>query len=334
MPTEQQIKDHNHTRRMRRKHEQKFDPKIDTCKRIFVHPDLYEDHIVRIHANINIALEYWFEIPLFGAEENKAAQLIYNDLEGPLIHLEKGRYGTKETKESISDLRPVSRLFKETDNLHMRQRAIECLRTLPYPINLRFMETAIKAEPADTLSTFTSGFADYLQDQLGFQSRGNARAYRTALAVKAAYEYYCREAISIGTDYDGTVVGRYCRCLEEIYEIVGLAPKTMGYAERAYSCSESDPLLANYREFFKRNLVPLGHHPMVFTKFGWVENMTFREKLFNLFATKCNKLEFLQWYNVCLNGRVYTMTPIKSSILSRLGQNVLNGATEGLARLF
>jgi hypothetical protein len=82
--------------------------------------------------------------------------------------------------------------------------------------------------------------------------------------------------------------------------LVGLQPSVVALASRAKNCSESDELLQRYRAYFARSIGRVGHHPMLFTKVGWVENMTFREKLRNLLATKFSQLEFLQCHNICL----------------------------------
>lgn len=301
----------------------------------------YEDHILRVRAELNAVLELWLGVPLFCAEDGKAATLLYNDLDGPIIHLGPRRQGKSEADNILDCLDTAAGTISGASEPHesrLPPLAVDgveqLLATLPFPQSLLFEKGwLVNTTPADA-HDFIVGVRAILAQQLAAQPRGNARAYRTALALRAAYEHYRREPVTVGKDPSSGPVGDYCRCLSEVFELVGLQPSVVALASRARDCPESDELLRRYRAYFARPLGRVGHHSMLFAKVGWVENMTFREKLRNLLAMKFSQLEFLQCHNICSNGRVYTTIPTRSLMSSRLAQNAHNGAIAALARLF
>lgn len=341
MPDKEALAIHNERRPQARRNEARYWRNRSKRSGVVQSFDPYEDHILRVRGELNSVLELWFGVPLFCAENGKAAALLYNDLPGPIIHLGPGRQGKSEADGILDCLDAAAGTISratQSHGDHLPPQVVDgveqLLATLPFPQSLLFETGWLSVTPPLDAQDFIVSIRANLAQQLAAQPRGNARAYRTALALRAAYEHYRREPVSVGKDPSSGPVGDYCRCLSEVFELVGLQPSVVALASRARDCPESDELLQRYRAYFARPLGPVGHHPMLFTKVGWVENMTFREKIRNLLAMKFSQLEFLQCHNICSNGRVYTTIPTRSLMSSRLVQNAHNGAIAALARLF
>ncbi|MDO6588567.1 hypothetical protein Q4543_24285 [Salipiger sp. 1_MG-2023] len=275
------------------------------------------------------------------AEHQKAAALLYNDLDGPIIHLGPGRQGKSEADDILGNLeaaeRTISRALQDSTSSLPPQIVDgvgQLLKALPFPQSLLFEDGWLEVTPPEDALTLIVSVREFLARQIEVQPRGNARAFRTALALRAAYEHYTHKPITVGHDKASGPVGDFCRCLSEVFELVGLQPKVVDLASRAKRCHETDELLMRYRAYFAHPIGRVGHHEMLFTKVGWVENMTFREKLRNLLAMKCRRLEYLQCQNICSSGRAYTTTPTWSLMSSRLVRSAHSGAIAALARLF
>lgn len=302
-------------------------------RKSFMKPDLYvrgpvlaanfhDNHFARVQSDINGVLEFWFETGLVCAEENKAAELIYNPFQGPVIHLESGRYGIKETRTAIELLSNAESVLLEESAQNsgitsarrraFRKNTFSFLEDLPYPLNVDFHEELVYTADASKLSRLVRAFRETLEMQVSRQPQGNARAYRTALAVRAAYEHYCMQEITVGYDESCGVTGRYCRCLEEIYDLVGLSVKVLAYAEKARRCPEVDPTLSRYRSYFQVTGSDLAQeisvYPLIFTRFGWVQNMTNFEKSINSIAMNDKRLEHLLCYTKCSTETVSMTT--------------------------
>lgn len=341
MPDREALAIHNERRPLARRNEARYWRGRTKHRGIVESFDPYEDHILRVRAELNALLELWFGVPLVCAEHQKAAALLYNDLDGPIIHLGPGRQGKSEADGILDCLDAAAGailLAMQSTESSLPSKVVDgvehLLATLPFPQSLLFeggwLEQLVPAEA----HSFIVSVRATLARQVAAQPRGNARAFRTALALRAAYEHYRREPVTVGQDKASGPVGDYCRCLSEVFELVGLQPKVVDLASRAKGRPESDKVLRHYRAYFARPIGRVGHYPMLFTKVGWVENMTFREKLRNLLAMKCSRLEFLQCHNISSKGRVYTTTPTRSLMSSRLARNAHNGVIAGLARLF
>lgn len=341
MPDEEARKIHNSWRSQERRNEAKYQRDRAMRLGILQSFDAYEDHILRTRSVLNATLQLWFGVPLFCAEDGKAAALLYSDLEGPLIHLGPGRQGKSEAKGILDTLDTAAAAISKS-NLRrdgpLPPEVVEgvehLLKNLPFPQSLLFIDSQFRETPPDVALSALADIREILARQIEAQPKGNARAYRTALALRAAYEHYTGKQITVGKDEKGKPTGAFCHCLEEVFEIVGLQPSVVALASKAQRCPDTDELLMRYRAYFAQPIGRVGHHAMLFTKVGWVENMTFREKLRNLMAMKFPKLEYLHCHNICSNGRVYTTTPTKSLMSSRLVESVHNGATAALARLF
>ncbi|MCC5972304.1 MAG: hypothetical protein JJU15_20415 [Pararhodobacter sp.] len=341
MPRKESLSVHNERAPHARKRESEYWRRRATRLGIVQSFDPYEDHILRVRAELNAVLELWLGVPLVCAEHQKAAALLYNDRDGPIIHLGPGRQGKSEAQSILDCLRSAEVTLS---NCHPRpngklpnqvaEGVERLLESLPFPQSLLFETGWLIDVSRDEALRSIIEVRTVLDRQITTQPRGNARAFRTALALRAAYEHYTRKTITVGHDKSSGPTGDFCRCLSEVFALVGLQPKVVDLASRAKNCPEDNKLLSNYRAYFARPLGRVGHHPILFTKVGWVENMTFREKLRNLLAMKCSKLEFMQCHNICSNGRVYTTTPTGNLISSRLVRNVHNGAIAALARLF
>lgn len=272
---------------------------------------------------IDDILEEYLRIPLVCAESYFAASLIYNDDEGPIWYLDKSQHGKDVTKKAIDALKRAEQILHGEEvwlggeNLSgdvsaFRQNLAAILTSIPAPGNLMF-DVDLFNEPRSKIHRLVSAYRAHLEVQAPHQNRGNALADRVALALRAAYEHYLKKPVTCGKYVaDGSVVlsGVFCRCLDEVYEVINLKTETYARARRAKGRPETDENLRFYRQCLIENSQFDEDQPLLFSEVGWVENMTPEQKSINSVAMSDKRLEYLLCYTKCSmeTGSMMTLT--------------------------
>jgi len=290
-------------------------------------PDInpYRQALAEKVKQIDDVLEEYLCIPLVCAESYFGASLIYNDDEGPIWYLDRNQHGKDETALAIAALKQAERVLVEeetlssnattpTDVYDLRKGLVAYLASIPAPGNLMFDVDLFNA-PRQKIHRLVSAYRGHLERQAPHQGRGNALADRTALALRAVYEHYLKKPVTCGkyTSGGSTVLsGVYCRCLEEIYEIINLKTETYARARRAKSCPETDRRLKFYRQCLVENSQFYADLPLLFSEVGWVYNMTAEQKCINSMAMNDKRLEYMLCDTKCSMETGSTMTWTKS----------------------
>lgn len=274
---------------------------------------------------IDDILEEYLRVPLLYAEAKFGATLIYNDYEGPIWSLGKGRQGKSETKRAIDTLSAalrvlnceadeVSRLGDLIDVSPFRRQLTASLAEMPKPANLMF-DIDLLGATRGSLISLISAYQTVLQRQARQQKGQKSLAFRAALALRATYEHYTGKPVKSGKYREnGTtiVTGVFCRCLEEIYEVIEIEPDVYSKASWAKKVPETDANLRRYRSALNANSSYYDEFPLLFSKVGWVENMTNEQKQINSIAMNDKRLEHLLCYTKCSTETV-SMTMMTTS---------------------
>lgn len=274
---------------------------------------------------IDDVLEEYLRTPLVCAEAYFGAGLIYNDDEGPIWYLDRNQHGKRETALAIAALRQAEQVLVEEeaylvgatapiDVYDLRKRLAAYLASIPAPGNLMFDVDLFNA-PRQKIHRLVSAYRGHLERQAPHQGSGNALADRTALSLRAVYEHYLKKPVTCGkyTSGGGTVLsGVYCRCLEEIFEIINVKTEVFARAQRAKSRPETDRDLRFYRQCLAENSQFDEDLPLLFSEVGWVENVTPEQKRINSMAMNDKRLEYMLCYTKCSMETGSTMTLTKS----------------------
>jgi len=262
--------------------------------------------------DIDDVLEEHLGMPLLYAEARFGAQLIYDYVDGPIWRLTKGSHGKAETRAAIQALVHAETVLNEEERLlggqqitpqhqHFRKNLAGYLQEIPEPGNLIFDIDLFGMERTDLLGMISS-FRDLLEQQATQEMRGNGMAFRAALALRAVLEHYSKKPVTCGKykAEDSTVVsGVYCRCLEEVFDIIGIEADVYSKASWARGRSEQHPLLIQYRQALCSNSTYCAVQPYLFSEVGWVENVTPDQKVINSIAMNDKRLEYLLCYTKC-----------------------------------
>ncbi|MES0864523.1 hypothetical protein ABLN87_19400 [Ruegeria sp. SCPT10] len=185
------------------------------------------------------------------------AALIFNPLVSDhalWINLGKG-YGKTKTKDSLDLLKRFelwlrSCEFQELSNSRQK-KIITRLPALSGPL-FYFVSDAIRSKETGQLLSAVQLIIEHLEQCVASEigRRGDYRAFRTAVALRAIFETYGDLSARSG-DKHGAPTGPFCKCLEEIFEIGGITAGFRHYATEARDLPASDPLLIR----FKRELI-------------------------------------------------------------------------------
>lgn len=257
-------------------------------------------------------LEEYLGIPLLCAEQRFGASLIFSYDEAPIWRIGKSKHGKAEARKAIQALVDAERVLDEEqdalgtqqtslDHQHFRKNLASYLRSIPEPGNLMFDIDLYGAE-RHSLRKSISSLRELLEHQAEHELSGNSFAFNTALALRAVFEHYLNVPAKCNKDRsDGrtVIVGAYGRCLEEVFEIVGIGANVYAKGKWAQNQPESDPALQRYRQALRKNSSYCADQPYLFSEVGWVENVTPEQKEINSVAMNDKRLEYLLCYTKC-----------------------------------
>lgn len=307
--------DDNLNNRLSRQHRAKRDRmarkqyKPDHVKRD-INP-FWEEYFRKIDY-IDDALEEYLGTPLYCAEARFGAQLIYAYDEGPIWRLAKSKHGKAETKIAIQALVNAEGVLKEEEQIlgaqqlsqnhqHFRKNLAGYLQNIPEPGN-RIFDIDLFGMEREKIVRLVCSYRKLLEEQSAYQIPGNGLAFRAALALRAVLEHYTKKPVTCGKyKAEGHVLvsGTYCRCLEEIFEVIGIEADVYSKASWARRISEQHPLLSRYRQALRANSSYCADQPYLFSEVGWVENMTSEQKEINSVAMNDKRLEHLLCCTKC-----------------------------------
>lgn len=235
-------------------------PKIRIGDRDFVYdgPEpselTYATCIYAIWNEIGICLEHWMKVELGERRRNQAAGLIFNPVTHPMwTNIGKG-YGTGLTKSVLRTLRSSRKFLLKAEKCAAKDRlqadsfrrcATTPLGQLPSPLSF-IIESARRAGEGEVLRTI--GFMIPLLEEYLMEPThgGNDRAHWTALCVRAIFEEYTDIPITSGR-MEQVPSGTFCKCLEQVYTIVGLNCDFRHFADLAQCTAAEDDTLLKMR---------------------------------------------------------------------------------------
>lgn len=262
--------------------------------------------------DIDDILEEYLGIPLICAEQRFGASLVFSYDEAPIWWIGKSKHGKTETKKAIQALTDAERVLDEeqeaigsletsADHQHFRKNLAAYLWSIPEPGNLMF-DIDLYGEERHTLRKFISSFRQLLEHQATQETAGNSFALNTALALRAVFEHYLKTPAKCNKDWTegrSVIVGTYGRCLEEVFETVGIKANVYAKGKWAQNQPESNLALQRYRQALRKNSSYCADQPYLFSEVGWVENVTPEQKEINSVAMNDKRLEYMLCNTKC-----------------------------------
>ncbi|WP_376871832.1 hypothetical protein [Albirhodobacter sp. R86504] len=115
--------------------------------------------------------------------------MLYNDQDGPIIHLGPGRQGKSEANDILGNLEaaePTILRVVQDSKSSLPPQVVDwveqLLKALPFPQSLLFEDGWSEVTPSENALTLIVGVREFLARQIEVQARGNARDFRAALS--------------------------------------------------------------------------------------------------------------------------------------------------------
>lgn len=186
------------------------------------------------------------------------AALIFNPLASDCaIWIDHGKaYGKARTKNAIEKLSEVKGWLENSnvEDLPEQQVAIVKTRLREHSGPLFHLvsdsvHSYSRVHILDSVDLLLDHLTDCVRTEKGH--RGNYRAFRTAVALRAIFETYGNLKVTAGDTADGLPSGKFSTCLEKIIMLTSLSTGFRHYADEAKKLSSDAALLKN----MKRELI-------------------------------------------------------------------------------
>lgn len=187
-------------------------------------PDEFNHQHLKKLISLTHLLENLFGIELIFAEYLKAARIIF-DQKRPSFELEAKQRDLAKIKQVINDLQRSQAALK---------KAADILVDLPRPADLHLLSSQqrVRAEQ-ELLGDYEEFYRSALEKETSQSTKRQAYA---ALAIRAAFERYTNDEITVGKDREGPTT-YFAYCVQQVFEHLKLGS---GYYEAAIAAKNCD----------------------------------------------------------------------------------------------
>ncbi len=213
--------------------------------------DNFQFYLVRMLERITLCMEEHIGLDLDDDKRLLPALLLFNPIEDPLWSDLGSSDGIGFTEHARNTLKDAQELLvnyvelKSTDPERAKkvyEFAVETVSALPRPAST-LLNPAIDEGP-DKLATTVSHLIEFYTQGLieARRWRGNARAKKLAVRLRAITEYYTDHPVRVGKD-SRIPSGAYVECLYSLFEVIGLQAHFFRYALFAKNIPSNHPEL-------------------------------------------------------------------------------------------
>ncbi|MEO1108505.1 MAG: hypothetical protein AAFX90_11345, partial [Pseudomonadota bacterium] len=210
--------------------------------------DNFQFYFVRMLERITFCMEEHIGLELDQDKRLYPALLLFNQVEDPLWSDIGSCDGIGFTEKARKTLRIGQDLLVQYENLkaieperaeEVYKSAIAEISVLPRPASI-FLYEAIDDGP-DKLASVISDLIEFYSLWLleARRWRGNSRAKRLAIRLRAITEFYTDHPVHVGQD-PKKPRGAYVECLQALFEVIGLKAHFYRYAQGACNTADSN----------------------------------------------------------------------------------------------
>lgn len=210
--------------------------------------DNFQFYFVRMLERITLCLEEHIGLKLGNDKRLYPALLLFNQVEDPLWSDIGSGDGIGFTEKARTTLRNGQDLLVRYEILRateparaeeLYKAAVAEISVLPRPASI-FLNRAIEEDPeklADIISHLIEFYSQWLIEARRW--RGNSRAKRLAIRLRAITEFYTDHPVNVGQD-PKEPRGAYVECLHSLFEVIGLEAHFYRYARDARNTAASN----------------------------------------------------------------------------------------------
>ncbi|MFK7881324.1 hypothetical protein [Roseobacter sp.] len=212
---------------------------------------------------ITRCLECWLLGPLDYGGEYRAAALLFNPIEDPLFSNTGRCHGKGETKRVLHVFEGARRLFKRAkkieqskpeDAQRLREEIARSFATLQRPASI--YAAKLMNESDNQFLKRADQLCEHYELCLALlrEDKGNGRALRVAVRLRAIIEVHSKHEITVGTNGKGLVEGFYANFLVDVYSVLGIDVDYYRYACEAQKWPTDEKMFLECKRLLSANL--------------------------------------------------------------------------------
>lgn len=208
--------------------------------------------------DLTSGIDFWMGTDLHSDWRHVPGKLICNLYEDPILVTGGPGYKTGRSRKIIEHLKASRRLIlrsvksEQKDPIASasdRAYALKNLSELNCIASVYLNQARDRCDDLVLINLIDHLLELYSEALKAKQFQGKFHALRTAVCLRAIFEHHSDVRVTTGKDENLNPTGRFCRCLEQVFDKLGIEAGFYHYAGEAANLSEDADLLVEARHF-------------------------------------------------------------------------------------